>query len=69
MESDGKSDVENKQDKKKEAELNMNHDDLSDVSDLDESIGGPSDNDVEETNIDINNDNVQERDKKVCRGK
>lgn len=69
MESDDKSDIENKQDMKKEAELNINHDDLSDVSDLDESIGAPSDNEVEETKLDSNNDNIQERDKKVDRRK
>lgn len=46
--------------------ININHDDLSDVSDLDESIGGPSDNEeeIEEKKID-EIENQEKENKKV----
>lgn len=47
IESDEKSDNEEKNEEVKKVGININHDDLSDVSDLDESIGGPTDNEEE----------------------
>lgn len=67
MESDDKSDNEPKSEEAKKVNININHDDLSDVSDLDESIGGHSE--IEEEN-DINRESVDDlldmENKKVC---
>jgi nuclear protein NHN1 len=51
MESDHEKEPEDTKEKEitiPRREININHEDLSDVSDLDESIGGPSDDDHED---------------------